>query len=282
MSKPVHARCPSCRTTFAVTAAQLKARDGLVRCGRCAAVFQAEKHAVDAPATRHAKRRPRGERGAAGDKRRASRTSEKQQKRGPAKAPVQAPTVAAPAAAPTPAVTSAEFVTPALASILLAGQSSPVRRGLWVLTILALLALLALQSVYFYANELARSAWLEPWVVSACARLGCVIRPPQDIRQIQLLRSSIAPHPKQRDALRIRSSLVNRADFAQPFPLMEVTLTSRSGEVVARRTYLPHEYLEPAQWRARMTPHVVIDGILDINHPTPAPTGYEIRLIAAP
>jgi predicted Zn finger-like uncharacterized protein len=278
MSKTLHARCPGCHTIFAVTAAQLDAHGGLVRCGRCAAVFQAERHAVDPPAPSNRKRQSKTERRATAGKRSDAKAATKRQKRAARKVTAEPRTVAEPVELPTPA----EFVTPALAKILLTGRSSHMRRGLWALATLVLVALLAVQVVYFYASELARSPQLEPWVAAACARLGCVIRPPQDIRQIQLLQSSIAPHPKQRDALRIRSSLVNRADFAQPFPLMEVTLTSRNGEVVARRTYLPHEYLAPPYWRARMTPHVVIDGILDINHPTPAPAGYEIRLIAAP
>src|SRR5688572_9300536 len=35
-------RCPECQTTFRITVAQLKMRDGLVRCGRCDAVFRAD------------------------------------------------------------------------------------------------------------------------------------------------------------------------------------------------------------------------------------------------
>jgi predicted Zn finger-like uncharacterized protein len=34
-------RCPQCNTTFRVTAAHLKAREGYVRCGRCSEVFNA-------------------------------------------------------------------------------------------------------------------------------------------------------------------------------------------------------------------------------------------------
>ncbi|MDX1487616.1 MAG: zinc-ribbon and DUF3426 domain-containing protein [Acidiferrobacterales bacterium] len=282
MSEALHARCPGCRTTFVVTAVQLEVRGGLVRCGHCATVFQAERHAMDAPATKQRKRQRRSERRATAGRRSDSQAAGKRQRRGRRKDTAQTPAAVEPLAPATAEVTPAEFVTPALAKILLAGQSRPVRQGLWTLATLVLVALLAAQVVYFYASELARFPRLKPWVVTVCAHLACVIRSPQDISRIQLLRSSIAPHPKQRDALRIRSSLVNRADFAQPFPLMEVTLTSRNGEVVARRTYLPHEYLAPAYWQARMTPHVVIDGILDINHPTPVPAGYEIRLIAAP
>ena len=34
-------RCPQCNTTFRVTAAHLKAREGYVRCGRCSEIFNA-------------------------------------------------------------------------------------------------------------------------------------------------------------------------------------------------------------------------------------------------
>ncbi len=43
-------RCPSCATAFRVTRAQLQARHGMVRCGRCGNAFNAVDHAVEAPA----------------------------------------------------------------------------------------------------------------------------------------------------------------------------------------------------------------------------------------
>src|SRR5690606_32497120 len=39
-------RCPDCSTSFDVTPAQLSARNGKVRCGVCATVFNAFDHAV--------------------------------------------------------------------------------------------------------------------------------------------------------------------------------------------------------------------------------------------
>ncbi|MHB8414704.1 MAG: MJ0042-type zinc finger domain-containing protein, partial [Acidiferrobacteraceae bacterium] len=38
----MYTQCPRCRTTFVVTEEQITARGGLVRCGRCRSVFQAE------------------------------------------------------------------------------------------------------------------------------------------------------------------------------------------------------------------------------------------------
>lgn len=43
-------RCPACATVFRVDTAQIRARDGRVRCGRCQAVFDALDAMVDIPA----------------------------------------------------------------------------------------------------------------------------------------------------------------------------------------------------------------------------------------
>ena len=45
----MYTRCPQCQTVFRITAAQLKARDGQVRCGRCQNVFRGDQHLVDRP-----------------------------------------------------------------------------------------------------------------------------------------------------------------------------------------------------------------------------------------
>src|SRR5438105_12024242 len=44
VSLEMYTRCPECQTAFRITVAQLKARDGLVRCGRCDSIFRADLH----------------------------------------------------------------------------------------------------------------------------------------------------------------------------------------------------------------------------------------------
>lgn len=56
-------RCPSCGTTFRVTPEQLRARQGMVRCGRCSAAFNALDHL--APGFGHDTPRPTAPGGAA-------------------------------------------------------------------------------------------------------------------------------------------------------------------------------------------------------------------------
>jgi hypothetical protein len=95
---------------------------------------------------------------------------------------------------------------------------------------------------------------------------------------IELLQTSIAPHPKYENALRIRTTLVNRAAFAQAYPWMEISLTNNAGAVIARRAFTPAQYLETPTTGA-LTPNVVAATLLDVTNPDGKAVGYEIHLV---
>jgi predicted Zn finger-like uncharacterized protein len=279
MSKTLLTRCPACDTTFSVTNAHMAARSGLVRCGRCATVFQA-KHQLVEPAAANNKRQSKTTARA-----KATRVSNRKRSGNePGRVSKKQTTQPAPALTVeediADTMSAEEFVTPALARIFLGNQQPRTRLVLWGLAALLLLVTLLAQSLYFYASELARQPQLGPWVAAACQHLGCVVRPRQDVTLIELLRTHVGPHPQRSDALRIRTSMVNRAGFAQPYPLMELTLTTSNGEIAARRTFLPQQYLGRAALSERMAPYVVVDGVLDITRPNTKSAGFEIRLVA--
>ncbi|GMQ90456.1 MAG: hypothetical protein BMS9Abin10_0834 [Gammaproteobacteria bacterium] len=268
MNDKLFTQCPSCETTFALTPAQLEARDGLVRCGACTAVFRADQH-MRQPRTDATPVRSTGP-AAPGGERRAH---------GQARASAPAPSADIDPehdGAPHPD----EFVTSTLASFLIGKRRGHTHAAFWLLGVVVLMAALLGQTVFFYATELSRYPPLAPWVKSACERLGCKTRPQQDVGLIDILRTSVTRHPTHARALRIQASLVNRADFSQPFPRMEVTLTNNIGVVIGRRTFSAREYLKsPAPAAGDMPPRVVIESLLDINKPEPGPGGYEIRLL---
>jgi hypothetical protein len=173
-----------------------------------------------------------------------------------------------------------EFVSADVAQLLSGKRRWRVAPPLvWLMGAVVLFVVLLGQIVYFYPTELARYPQLVPLVTRVCASLGCEVQAKQDVGLIEILRTTVGPHPKQEQALRVRAALVNRADFPQPFPLMEITLTNNTGEVIARRTFSPTEYLRSADVGDNMTPNVVVDSLLDISNPDPNPGGYEIRLL---
>ena len=59
-----------------------------------------------------------------------------------------------------------------------------------------------------------------------------------------------SPIPRTPGTLRVRASIKNLADFAQPYPLLKLVLEDRWGEQVRAREFEPAEYLDPT-YRAR-------------------------------
>jgi predicted Zn finger-like uncharacterized protein len=265
----MHTRCPQCHTVFVVKPAQLAARDGLVRCGRCMTVFNAQDTLVEKTAASPVPVAPR----------KPAKKTTPTKKTGakappdPARRRKSAPVRQAPLEADTIAPTS--LTLPGLAPRL------ETRLPFWILGNLLLCAVLLGQGIYFYGSDLARlSPPLKPVLAALCGVLGCELTPPQDINLIDLVEARVAPHPKFTKALRIRATLVNRAPFAQAYPTMEVTLSDNSGQVIARRAFRPIEYVEKTRVDGELLPpNVAVPVLLDVTHPDSRALGYEIRLL---
>jgi predicted Zn finger-like uncharacterized protein len=267
----MYAQCPACLTTFKVTPAQLEARGGMVRCGICSAIFHADERLLQVPP------KPGAEATAPSREETVSAKKTKRVRGGKSRSAISRrrrtriepdlTTSAKDAGIPT--VTEFEGIVK---------PRSFWRPFFWSLGNLALLVLLAGQILYFYHDELAADPSWRPVVREFCDHAGCKLRPRQDIARIELLQTSIAPHPKYTNALRIRAMLVNRAAFAQAYPSMEISLTSNAGSVLARRTFAPAQYLETPASDA-LTPNVVATALLDVTNPDAKAVGYEIRLV---
>jgi predicted Zn finger-like uncharacterized protein len=256
----MNTRCPKCRTTFAVTDAQLQARGGVVRCGHCGQVFRADHHRVRKlpPTPRPA--RPKSSRDA-----RARRAAE----------PVLAGGGSAPAG------TAGERRLPTIEELLTGGTRARTRTIFWVAgNSLAAAALLA-QVIHFYANNIVNwRQWTRPYVESACAVLNCTVQARIDTGLIEITASGVAPHPRYVNALLLRATMINRAEFAQPYPLMEVSITNRHGTVIGRRVFPPKAYLAgQTGLPTDMIPNLVVRARLEFTSPGDHADGYEIRLL---
>ena len=266
----MYTQCPACLTTFKVTAAQLEVHGGMVRCGICSAVFHAEQRllkiqpkakrtettpADEPPPPKAEKRKQSGKGRRRSGRRRIDKLRTLDEK------------LAQEANIPT--ITKQPlFAKPRLRGSFL----------LWGFGSLTLLMLLAGQFVYFYRNELATIPTWRPYLVDICLYAGCKLQPLRNIARIELLQTSIAPHPQYENALRLRATLVNRAAFRQDYPWMEVSLTSNAGNVIARRTFSPIQYSETPLENV-LTPNVVATALLDVTNPDGKAVGYEIRLV---
>ncbi|MEK7796511.1 MAG: zinc-ribbon and DUF3426 domain-containing protein [Pseudomonadota bacterium] len=257
MTAPMHTRCPQCQTIFHVTPAQLEARAGLVRCGICAGAFQADQNLIETLPNNH-----RAAHTPAADE--IARTD-----------PIER-TVTGPPNSP------ADDDLPLMNEFPLVPERSSTPTAVWLLGGVLLLVLLAAQVAYFYAPQLARDARLKPWLALYCERAGCDLKPPRGTLSIELVQTSVAPHPRYENTLRLSAVLVNRAEQAQPYPVMEVSLTDSEGQVLARRSFTPAQYLESPAAHGALAPNVAVRAHLDVTNADGRAVGYEIRLVTSP
>lgn len=263
-------RCPACSTLFRVAAQQLQARQGTVRCGRCTAVFDGFKDlaslpelpaheiqstpgqeprtpAAPGPATRSTPAPPPpaippvppGFRFAAAH--------------APPRAETAQPNVSAESASPRPAprVEHGVSASPPLGADALFLQQAHAarRRGLraWTFGSVLLVVTLAAQAAYFYRGDLAAHYRpLKPVVVGMCEALDCEVPLPQRPRLINIEASDLQSiDPSRPGLIELTATLRNHADYELAYPALDLVLTDTREHTLARRVFLPHEYLEP-------------------------------------
>ena len=260
----LHSRCPQCQTVFRVTAAQIKVRDGMVRCGRCQHAFRADQHVVRKHASSAGSRPTRDVVKAALAPGRKRVT--------PKKTPAAEP-------APFPPAENLRRPTP-----LIALPRLRTRHVYWAAGCTLLVLLFAGQGLIFYGHSAARQTpMLRPVVAALCDALPCRKLPPIDMRRMDLVETRVAPHPRYDKALRVKATLVNRAESVQRYPMLEVSLIDSQGLLVARRVYPPHDYLnKPEIIQQGLLPQVAVNVQLDITSPGVTASGYEVLLLPPP
>lgn len=238
-------QCPECSTRFRVTSEQLAASDGIVRCGRCNAVFNAGEYLHDdepspqlslpiaAPGDEVAT--PKDEAIVAEHSIDLSGLDE----------------IAAPAAeATTEEQTLAQqiaFHDEAPAAEIIEPVAQPSRWPWLVGSLLMLLVLLA-QALYFYRVEItAQLPGLKPIMTGYCSLLKCTIPLPKKAELMSIESSDLEADPLQANVITLSALLHNRAPHTQAFPSLELSLTDMQDKVVARRTFGPAEYLKSTE-----------------------------------
>ncbi len=154
-------------------------------------------------------------------------------------------------------------------------------RPLWVaLSILALLGLPA-QAIFYNFNTLTHNEQTRPYLDQFCILAGCEL--PARVN-IDLIRSSnlmVRPHPEYPNALAIDVILYNRAEFAQPFPVLRMTFNNTRGREVLSKRFRPDEYLGGELAGATlMPPQTPVRVALDMLDPGPEAAGYQLDFLS--
>jgi predicted Zn finger-like uncharacterized protein len=233
-------RCPACGTAFRVYAEQLTARDGQVRCGKCATIFDARSTLV----TEDEPEPPRAAAPEAPPVATPSVPASDTEALAQVEAVVAQPVVAA--APPEPEISVSDDDSDFEFGPRARRRSAMVA-ALWGLAALVMALALAGQLAYAFRGELVLLVpESRPWMEAACKRLGCAIPLPHQVELVSIEASELAAERGVPGMLTLTAALRNRASFAQAFPHLELTLTDAADQPVARRVLAPREYLDAA------------------------------------
>lgn len=266
-------QCPSCGTRFRVTLEQLEARQGQVRCGLCKTVFDGREPLVAAPEP----------------------------------APPTASAHEAPAFRLEPVDPGAVAPEPARAveadreewdygsppeqlsfddQIFLEEERARSRSARWwAVGAVLLFFVLGGHAAYVYRGELAtRFPGLKPPLLRLCEPLRCTVMPPQRPKLLAIEASDLQfADSKQPSRIQLTATLRNHAGHDVGYPALDLVLTNKLEHTLARRIFLPVEYLESGRDPAGGIPaNAEITVQLDLDAGTLDPAGFRLNLLAAP
>ncbi|WP_201315990.1 zinc-ribbon and DUF3426 domain-containing protein [Dyella sp. EPa41] len=150
------------------------------------------------------------------------------------------------------------------------------RRWPWVTACTLLMLALGAQVAWAKRDFLISDATMGPLLREACNSVGCQLPLVQDTSKLSLLARDVQAHPSVPGALMITASLRNDADFAQPYPVVSVTLSDANGKRLAMRRLRPGEYLGDANVLQRgLAPGATAALMLEVEDPEGKAVAFE-------
>ncbi|MES1195366.1 MAG: DUF3426 domain-containing protein [Steroidobacter sp.] len=112
--------------------------------------------------------------------------------------------------------------------------------------------LLVFQITHHYRRTLVRHPTFGPTLKSIYSIFGKNLEPRWEVNAYSIKQWGIVSDPQEPGVLRVRASVTNNAAFAQPYPLLKLTLEDRFGTHLGTRAFKPAEYLPGATSATRL------------------------------
>jgi len=150
-------------------------------------------------------------------------------------------------------------------------------RGWRWTAIAALTVLLVVQVGLADRARYAGDARTRPWLERLCAVLKCELPPWREPEALRLLARDVRPHPSVPEALIISASFRNDARWPQSWPDLILTLSDINGRAIARRQFLPDEYLGLAARELSIEPGQTASVTLEVSDPGKQAVAFEFE-----
>lgn len=258
----MYAQCPDCLTVFSLNTETLAQARGEVVCGHCDAQFDALASLSEQLPPEPFHRLP-------------SRSESALPRLDLAvyRPPAELPAVVE-SSAPQGAIE--DFSQLVVAPRFARQKEKRGRRWPWVMACALLMLALGAQVAWAKRDYLISDATVGPLLQGACSSLGCRLPLVQDTSKLSLLARDVQAHPSVPGALMITASLRNDADFAQPYPVVSVTLSDANGKRLAMRRLRPGEYLDDANVMQRgLAPGATAALMLEVEDPEGKAVAFE-------
>lgn len=306
-------KCPACNTLFRVTPQQLQAHEGQVRCGRCMKVFDglaempsaSESASAPAPQAHAPAQAPAAVSPAPAQNENPGAATSAEVSAVPAETesslpfpeftlePLAGQNVASVEPRPAPEVPEAmpptqDLPLPAPVDELdfPAALPEPSHRSRWwAVGSMLLLIALAGQAAYVYRTELAANyPGLKPALVKECEAFGCVVPLPQHPKLFIVEASDLqALDPARPNVIQLTATLRNQSKYDLGFPALDLVLTNSKDHTLARRIFMPKEYLERGRdVKAGLAANAEITIRLGLDTGTLGASGFRLDLLPGP
>jgi len=258
-------QCPYCRTRFRVTETQVNIADGLVRCGVCSEVFNAFEaaeqgdHQPSLLSDDNLSAQEIEDNIAHSVSQDAQEASHKNNSIDSGlEADAESFDLAEIPATEDSAKDGFDFfdesVNESLSYVVpekfrdthTAASHSVISTLLWSAGILLLTTTLMIEYVWFNRDQFTHVPELQALIEKLCQHIECKAITMRDPSKIELVSRNVYSHPNEKNALMVNVTMKNNADFAQPYPVMQIEFSDIRGGTVAARRFLPAEYLPVA------------------------------------
>lgn len=152
---------------------------------------------------------------------------------------------------------------------------------LWLLGSCLLIISCAAQVLYFNFSDLSRTPKWRPMYAQICQVFECQLPKIQDTSKMVNQLFTVKSHPHYQGALLVETLLLNRANYAQPFPDILLTFKDLNERSIAYRRFTPSQYLSGEMaGQTEMPEQTPIHIALEIVDPGVEAVSFTINLLA--
>lgn len=130
---------------------------------------------------------------------------------------------------------------------LIRTPATPLSRVFWSIVVLFFLLLLAKQSSVLLLERYAQNPSARPYLHALCQLTACQLPPRVNFYLIEQVDTNVQLGSSKPGAMQLQITLHNKAQFAQPYPPLQITLSDEKHRIVGRRRYTAKEYLANAE-----------------------------------